>query len=607
LDVTDPVAALRCDLPIGDYALLGDCHSAALVSRGGSIDWCCMPRFDADAVFSRLLDRHAGGHYAILPCGPSRTERTYLDDTLVLQTTFIADSGSVRLTDFFSMRAGGRLHPRHELVRVVEGLHGRLRLRAAFSPRFEYGAIKPWLYRVGEAAWCAVGSNAGLLLFGDMPFTPAGEHDLCAEFDVAAGDRVFEGMHFVTPEELHGGHVEAPPKAALQGQLGQTCDWWRSWAKRITPRRRAQPALVRSAIVLKALTYAPTGAIVAAPTTSLPEQVGGPRNWDYRYSWIRDSVFTVHALAKLGCVGEADGFRRFIQRSAAGNGAQLKALVAVDGKRRLTEVALDHLAGWRDSRPVRIGNGAERQYQADKYGLLLELAGRASERGYSVDPHYWDFLTEAVDEAAGNWERPDCGIWEVRGMPRHFVHSKAMCWAALQRGLELAQRHGLPAPRERWQSVRDAIRAAIDKHGIDPRHGHFVAAFGTTDLDAATLLLPDFGFVAADDPRMLRTADAVQRQLGDSTGLIRRYLVDDGLPGPEGAFLPCTFWLAELRAHQGQRERARALFERASACANELGLFPEEYDGRAGQMLGNFPQGLTHLAHIAAALALDPD
>jgi GH15 family glucan-1,4-alpha-glucosidase len=592
-------------LPIADYALIGDCHSAALVSRAGSIDWCCLPRFDSDSCFARLLDRRRGGHFAIAPIGPCRTRREYLGDSLVLATHFEGEGSHVRLVDFFAMRRGGREHPRRELVRIVETLRGCARLRVRFSPRLDYGDVEPWIYRWAEAAHVAVGSNTALLVSGDIALALDGPHDLVAEFELPAGRRAHLAMQYLPPERLDEAPPDAREAAEIDAHLEETIAWWRDWAAKLAgPRGRHGASTVRSAITLKALTFAPTGAIVAAPTTSLPEAPGGQRNWDYRYSWIRDSVFTVRALASLGCAAEADGFRRFIQRSAAGNAAELQVVYAVDGKRRLTEVVLGHLEGWRGSRPVRIGNAAHEQFQGDLYGLLLELAWRWSERGNEPATADWGFLVTLVECALRSWEAPDHGIWEVRAAPRHFVHSKVMCWAALNRGVQLAQAHGLPAPLDTWRSARDAIRSAVLSEGVDHRRGVFVGSFGGRDLDAALLLLPEVGFVAHGDPLMRRTAAAIAAEL-DEGGLVLRYRRDDGLAGEEGVFLPCSFWLAECLARQGRVAEARRRFERVCACANDLGLFAEEFAPARGEMLGNFPQGLTHLAHISAALALE--
>lgn len=591
--------------PIADYALIGDCHSAALVSRCGSIDWCCLPRFDSDSCFGRLLDWNKGGYFAITPVGRYRVRREYLRDSLILVTTFLSDTGEVRLADFFSMRAGGRRHPRRELVRVLHGVRGHMSFDVAIVPRLDFGEVKPWIHASGAGAHFAVGSNTGLRIFGDIPLQLAGDHDLQARVEVLRGKKYHLGLQFFRPDETQTMGSGGKDTAALGAHLTETTKWWSAWASKIRYRDGHGASIMRSAIVLKALSYAPTGAIVAAVTTSLPENVGGERNWDYRYCWVRDSIFTVHALGNLGCEAEADGVRRFIQRSAAGNADELQVLYGVDGKRRLTEITLDTLEGWRSSRPVRIGNAADRQFQLDMYGLIVELSWRWSERGVEPDKDYWDFLVEIVETAIEKSRLPDRGIWEIRATPRHFVHSKVMCWAAIDGGVALAEKYSLAAPLDRWRAQRDEIRLEIETHGVDHRRGIFVESYGSDQVDAALLLLPGVEFVRFDDERMTRTTDVIRKELA-SDGLILRYKSEDGLHGREGVFLACTFWLAECLARQGRRKAALQAFKRASASANDIGLFAEQYAPARKEMLGNFPQGLTHLAHISAALALNP-
>jgi GH15 family glucan-1,4-alpha-glucosidase len=590
--------------PIADYALIGDCHSAALVSRSGSIDWCCLPRFDSDSCFARLLDWENGGYFEVVPRERCTVRREYLENSLILVTTFTSRRSTARVIDFFAMRAGGRVHPRRELVRIIEGVKGRLEFAVRIVPRFDFGEVRPWIYPADASAFVAAGGNTALLICGDLVLQSGGStHDLSARASVQPGERLHLAVRFVAPADLHAAPARAEAYEQLTAHYEETLRWWRDWSSRLVYPEQAGGGVVRSAIVLKALTYAPTGAIIAAPTTSLPEAVGGKRNWDYRFSWIRDSVFTVHALSALGLEAEADGFRRFMQRSAAGNVEDLQVLYAVDGRRRMVEIELESLEGWRRSRPVRIGNGAARQYQADMFGLVLELSWRWSERGRSEAEWYWTFLRDIVDAAIKQWHLPDRGIWEIRSRPRHFVHSKVMCWAAVNRGIALAERYSLPAPLDRWRAAREEIRAAVESRGLDSERRHFVQCLGSDQVDAALLLLPTVEFVSYQDERMVHTANAIYRHLRNR-GLILRYRTQDGLPRGEGVFLPCTFWLAECFAHQGRRREAQILFDRASACANELGLFSEEYDVRGRQMLGNFPQGLTHLAHISAALAL---
>jgi GH15 family glucan-1,4-alpha-glucosidase len=588
--------------PIGDYAVIGDCHSGALVSRQGSIDWCCMRRLDAGSVFGRLLDWDRGGSCSLQPVGEYEVTRSYVDDTLVLETIFHTATGDVRLLDFFAMREGGRDAPRCQLLRTAEGMRGSVELHLSISPRFDYGGVKPWLRQHAQRCFSSVGGNDALVYSCDADLEPVDSHDLAVTFTIRAGERVRLSIESVRPEALDSEPPHPPTSTDLDDRLDETVAWWKRWVEHVSFDGPDSGGVRRSAIVLKALTNAPTGAIAAAVTTSLPESMGGTCNWDYRYSWIRDSQFTARSLAEIGCVTGADGFRRFVERSAASDSASLQIMYGIGGERRLTETTLD-LAGYRDSRPVRIGNAAAGQRQLDVYGELLELAWRWHERGHSPDDDYWRFLTSLVDSAAELWEQPDSGIWEMRGEPRHFVQSKAMCWVALDRGLRLAKECLRPAPERRWRRVRGEIRASVEEHGYDKRRGSFVQAYGSTDLDASLLLLPIFGFVGWSDERMVRTTDAIRDELDDG-GLLRRYVDCDGTQGREGSFIACSFWLVECLAHQGRRDDARAVFEQAVATRNDLGLFSEEFDTQHNRMLGNYPQGLTHLSHIAAAVSL---
>ena len=590
--------------PISDYALIGDCHSAALVSRSGSIDWCCLPRFDSDSCFGRLLDWHKGGYFAITPVGRYRVKREYRGNSLILVTTFTTRTGVARVVDFFSMRAGGRLRPRRELIRAVHGLRGQVAFEVAVVPRFDFGEVKPWVHQSGAGAHAFVGSNTGLRLFGDVPLQLSGDHDLRARVVVKPGVRYHLGLNFFRPDEFAKPRSAKKDLVVLKAHYLETERWWKNWTAKIRYRDGHGVSIIRSAITLKALCYAPTGAIVAAVTTSLPESIGGERNWDYRFCWIRDSIFTVHALGTLGLGTEADGVRRFIQRSAAGNAGELQVLYAVDGKRRLPEITLASLEGWRASRPVRIGNAASEQFQLDMYGLVVELSWRWSEQGLRPERDYWDFLVEIIQAALEKSHLPDRGIWEIRSAPRHFVHSKVMCWAAVDGGIALAEKYSLAAPLQRWREERDELRRDIEAHGVDRERGIFVESYGSDQVDAALLLLPGVDFVRFDDERMVRTTEIIHKELSHE-GLILRYRSVDGLHGQEGVFLACTFWLAECLARQGRRREALRAFKHAVAAGNDLGLFAEQYDPRGRQMLGNFPQGLTHLAHISAALALN--
>jgi GH15 family glucan-1,4-alpha-glucosidase len=589
---------------IADYGFIGDCHSAALVSRDGSIDWCCLPRFDSGSVFGRLIGWERGGFCQIRPVGAGyESTRTYEGDSLVLSTRWTADTGELRLTDFFSMREGGATHPRRRLVRILDCLRGSADIRIEVVPRFDFGSIAPWLHRVADRSYVAVGGADALVISGDADFDECGPHDLATTVHVDAGTRVRLALTWYRPEHVDPAPPNPPSNDELDAELDETLTWWHDWAKSGRTAGKYQAEALRSAIVLKALSNAPTGAIVAAVTTSLPEDIGGSRNWDYRYSWVRDSQFTTRSLGDLGFEDEADGVRRFLERSAAGSADSLQIMYGPGGERRLFEWELTELEGYRGSAPVRVGNAASEQLQLDMYGHVLDLAWRWHVRGQSPDDDYWRFLHGVVDTAAERWREPDRGIWEVRSEPRHFVHSKVMCWVAVDRGLRLARDCMRQCPVRKWQKAAREIREAVEDEGMD-RHGrHFVAAFGYQELDAALLLIPGFEFVAYSDDRMVRTVDAIAEQLDDG-GLLRRYRHPDGLPGQEGVFIACTFWLAECYAHMGRTAEAEAAFARACATANDLCLYSEEFDVTHRVALGNFPQGLTHLSHLAAAVAL---
>lgn len=592
--------------PIEDYALLSDCASIALVAHG-SIDWCCVPTMDADSCFGRLLDWRSGGHCSIAPVAAARTTRRYEDGTMVLATRFDTADGSLVLHDFFAARDGLETPGESDhLARLARCERGSVTVRVEVVPRFDYGLTLPELRSKLHGLHTAYGSNEGLLIHCNQPLELQREaHMLCAEVLLQQGQTLELSLRFVAPEALLRAVQQwNPERAELQVQLERTIAWWAAWERSAGREPHADPLTRRSALVLKALCFERTGAIAAAATTSLPEAPGGVRNWDYRFSWVRDSVLAVRALHALGFHREAERFRAFIERSAAGNARQLQLMYGLDGRRRLPELTLDHLEGWRGASPVRIGNAAARQTQLDVYGTLLDLAWLAHDEEQPADDAYWDFLVETVNIACERWREPDHGIWELRDAPRHFVHSKVMCWVALDRGLRLAQRMRRHAPVDEWSETLQAIRADIEAQGYDAELGVYRQAYGATDADAALLLLPLFGYVAFDDPRMLRTTDWVRSELGRN-GLLLRYSVADGLPDPEGAFLPCTFWLAECLARQYRVDDAWQCYRRAAGCANELGLFSEEAQFDGDGMLGNFPQALTHLSQLAARLALD--
>jgi GH15 family glucan-1,4-alpha-glucosidase len=583
---------------IGAYALLADGAGAALLSADGGIDWCCLPRIDAGSSFGRLLDWDRAGHCYFGPTARTvQRSRHYVGDTLVLCTDVTHGGAHARVYDFMVVPREGAEVP-HELIRIAEGITGELNFALEIKPRFDYGTVAPWVRRHSPDTWSATGGDDATLIWSDVELELKGHHELHGRCTVRAGDRKRLVLRHSAPEELDDAPIWGSDRC--DARLEETLRNWRRWAKRISSE---DAGVRRSVLVLHALTNARTGGMAAAATTSLPESVLG-RTWDYRYCWIRDSTFATRALAEVGCGTEADAFRRFIQRSSAGTAEDLQIVYGVHGARRIGEQTLTELEGWRGIGPVHVGNGATGQFQLDAYGELVNLAWRWHERGNSPDDDLWRFLVTLVDHAAKRWREPDRGIWEWRPRPRHWVHSKALCWTSLDRGLRLAEECMRKAPVTRWRKERTAVKRAIERNGYDRKRGVFVNWFGGRQMDASLLQLPVTGFVEWDDERMVRTADAVREELSDK-GLIRRYRANDGQPGREGAFLACSFWLVECLARQRRPAEAREAYDAAMATANDLGLFSEEFDTRSGEMMGNFPQALTHLSHIAAHMALD--
>jgi GH15 family glucan-1,4-alpha-glucosidase len=597
----------QSDYPaIADYALIGDCHSAALVSRAGAIEWCCLPRFDSGSAFGSMLDRERGGTCAITPRadGPWEFSRDYIDDTLVLETSITGPQGKARLRDCMIMHDPQNGQARRHILRVIEGLSGAVEFEVRVAPRFDYGQVRPWIRRHGHRLHSAIGGNDAILIWCESEFEEDPDHELVGTVRVGATERVHLSLEYRPPETLDAESIPEPDVQVLQDELKRTIRWWRRWSKSVQLEGRDEPAARRSGITLKALTYAPTGAVVAAPTTSLPETLGGVRNWDYRFAWVRDSSFSSRAFAELGCDAEADAFRGFIMRSAAGHAGDLQVLYGVGGERRIRAEALDELEGYAGSAPVRVGNDATGQLQLDAYGELVNLTWRWHRRGHSPGDDHWRFLLSLIDHAAEHCEEPDWGLWEWPGKPQHFVHSKVLCWSALDRGIRLADECMRRAPTRRWKQVRDKLRRTIERRGYDRKRGVFVQCYDRPELDAALLLLPTVEFVDWRDERMVRTTEAIREELSAGDELLYRYKRRDGLKGREGAFLCCSFWLAECLARQGKLEDARSVFDKALGRANDVGLFSEEIEPRSGVLLGNFPQGLTHLAHIDAAVAL---
>ncbi len=577
--------------PIEDYALIGNCRTAALVGKDGSIDWLCFPRFDSGACFAALLGTPEHGRWIIAPKGPPvRVRRRYRGGTLVLETEMATESGVVRLVDFMPPQA-----PAHEVIRLVEGVEGRVDLAMDLTIRFDYGSIVPWVRRV-EGGLRATAGPETVYCRSDVDLWGEGLHTR-AEFTVAAGQSIGFQLLWTPTQEPE------PPAARLAAKLAETERWWQAWSDQCRYDGPWRDEVLRSLITLKSLTYAPTGGIVAAATTSLPEQIGGVRNWDYRYCWLRDATFTLYALMVGGYLDEARAWRQWLVNAVAGTPSQLQIMYGVGGERRLTEITLDWLPGYEGSRPVRVGNAAYRQHQLDVYGEIMDALHVARVRGLPLDKDAWQIQLAMIDFVTRDWQQPDEGIWEIRGPRRHFTHSKVMAWVAIDRAIKEVEQFGLEGDVSRWKQLRDRIHLEICHHGFDRGSNSFVQYYGATHVDASLLMLPLLGFVPADDPRMQGTVARIERELFRD-GFVARYLTEsdvDGLPGGEGAFLLCSFWLVDNLALQGRYDEAAAHFERLLALRNDVGLLAEEYDLHAGRMLGNFPQAFSHLGLINSA------
>ncbi|MET8623816.1 glycoside hydrolase family 15 protein [Kitasatospora sp. NPDC004669] len=592
--------------PIGDHALLSDCRSAALVTSDGSVDWLCLPRFDSPAIFARLLDESAG-HWSIRPTGPADISRRYLEDTLVLETTFRTADGTAVLRDALALGRRERGHALGTaspgvLLRQITCTEGQVTIEIAYAPRPEFGLVHPLLSPL-RGGLAAHGGAHILLLSSPVDLRVSGS-TAHGRIPLRAGQRLGFALHVEPAWEREPMRWRA---GRIRRRLGDTTSGWRSWSR--LHRAYAGPwqdEVSHSGRVLRALTFAPTGAIVAAATTSLPERVGGTRNWDYRYTWVRDASFTLQALATAACHKEKEKFFDFLARAAVNQldrGVDLQIMYGIGGERDLSERLLPHLTGWRDSSPVRSGNDAWRQRQLDVYGELLDAAHETLPPGERLDPVIRTLLVQAAQTAARRWSQPDQGIWERRGPSRHFLHSKLMCWVALDRAIAMASTLQAETHAPHWRHERDRIREAIEERGWSPRLGAFTQAFGSAELDASTLMLPIVGFLPPDDPRVRSTVLAIATHLTDRGGLVRRYLSDE-LPEDEGAFLLCTFWLAHALALTGDTTRARHVFQTALARANDVGLLAEETDSTTGEALGNFPQAFSHIGLINAARAI---
>jgi GH15 family glucan-1,4-alpha-glucosidase len=579
---------------IEDYAIIADCRSAALVAKDGSIDWLCLPRFDSEACFAALLGSPDHGRWQIAPAGPvRRVQRRYRERTLILETEYETEEGSVTLVDLMPVSGQGT-----DVARIVVGNRGRVPMRMELVIRFGYGAIVPWV-RAMDGGVEAIGGPDVLRLV-----TPVATHGegltTVATFSVGEGERIPFVLTWSPSHLPDPGHVDAE-QALEESQAG-----WREWSTRCQVSGPYQPIVERSLITLKALTYDPTGGIVAAATTSLPEEIGGVRNWDYRICWLRDATFTLYSLMSAGFHAEARAWRDWLLRTVAGDPSQLQIMYGLGGERRLPELTLDWLPGYEGSRPVRIGNAASRQLQLDVYGEVMDALHLSRRVGLADEQASWALQRNLMEYLETIWNEPDEGIWEVRGRRRDFTHSKVMAWVAMDRAVKAIEQFGTEGPLDRWRAVRDQIHESVCRHGYDAELGSFVQSYGSKEVDASLLHIPLVGFLPPEDPRVRGTIAAIEKRLLRD-GFVDRYETRsgvDGLPPGEGAFLPCSFWLADNYVLQGRREEARALFERLIGLSNDVGLLSEEYDPRTRRLLGNFPQALSHVALVNTALNL---
>lgn len=586
------------DRRIEDYALIGDEQTAALVGRDGSIDWLCLPRFDSAACFTRLLGDEDNGHWRIAPRGATTcTRRAYRRDTLVLDTEWETEQGTVRVTDLMPQREHAP-----EVVRVIEGVRGRVTVQSTLRLRFDYGSITPWMRRSGGHRVAVAGPDSVWLRSDPAVRTWGEDFGTHSEFTVEEGDKVAFVLTW------HPSHEPRPPLGDPYAALRSSVADWRRWAARCTYEGPHRDAVMRSLITLKALTYAPTGGIVAAATSSLPEELGGVRNWDYRFCWLRDSTLTLGALLAAGYRKEAESWRNWLVRAVAGDPADLQIMYGLSGERRLPEFELDWLSGFGGSRPVRVGNGAVDQLQLDVYGEVMDSLSLARSAGLPTKPHMWSIQCTLLKFLEKTWRQPDEGLWEVRGGRRHFVHSKVLVWVAADRAVKTLEDYPeLEGDLERWRAFRDEVHQEVCEKGFDPKRNTFTQYYGSRELDAALLLIPRVGFLPPDDPRVIGTVDAIRDDLGHG-GFLRRYDTDaigvDGMPGGEGAFLACSFWLADALHMTGRTDEAKELFERLVGLVNDVGLLSEEYDPESGRQLGNFPQAFSHIGLVNTALTL---